>query len=1540
MGAVDKPASRTAMADGSQHKKPPLFWQNPVSYILYLWYSQTLRLGYRRTLQYSDMFATPDALLTSHLEPRFAAQFKRQKQIAEGMGEKGAGILVRAEKGETSRFVLRSIWCCHYKRILAALCLQLCYSAIQFAGPMFLNQIVRFITKPVALQTDTDLHKAYIFAAMMFLAPILGTLAAGQSNRLSIGTQIMVRAELTASIYRKALSLSTRAKQLTETGRVVNHMSADVNQLMTFFYPFAAQLVTGPAMLIASITLLWFQIRWATFIGLGILLVTTPVTSIFMKKIVGYRRQMLVYTDQRVKLMNQLLVGIRVLKMYAWEAAQEAALLEVRKRELRELRKAIPMRVGMQSMLFAAPVLAMVACFAVVGTVSPERFTPATIFTSIALFGLMRFPLIFLPFALIQLSNALVSMRRLSGYFLLEERTDEVTELDRPGLEIKDGTFFWAEPPAKAAAIPHGKKEKKAAKIAHDAEHVKQVAVKVEQAKADGEVAVQLAGMAEGGEGKDGADPADSARNSSPAASAGSSPPPEPAVAQAGGINKQGAWWLRNVNLKVNEGELVCVVGRVGSGKSSLVQALLGEMERRTGSVAVGGRLAYAAQQAWIINASVKENVTFGREYDEDRWAACVEACCLSSDLEILPAGADTEIGEKGINLSGGQKQRISLARALYQDADTYILDDPLSAVDVHVGRHIFDHFITGAAAGRTRLLVTNQLQYTPYADRIFVMEEGRVVAQGTYDECSQTETFARLLREHNADHGADAASEEGGSQGSLPPGEPLQRSASVSSEDEVPMLRGDSEAIEARAAAEALAASGRTAGDTGVQQARTMAEPTFVRSSGSGEKSKVEGKPGKYGKQLARFETMIQQNSSGSRELKSDKDGGVVKAAPGPAVGSLMVKEDQESGQVTGRIYWKYIASYGVLSFVALILLWSSEQTMRIMTSWYLSQWSGSEVRANMTGGSVDRTTYIGGYLGFALGFTLLTVIRSASNLLSALRASRIIHHNSLTSLVRAPITFFDTTPVGRILNRFSKDTDDVDFLLSMSMSEFGNCIMQLLATTIFIAVVQPWILVGIGPLAIVYYFLQKFYRRSNIELQRLDAVSRSPIYAHFSETLSGVETIRAYRMVQHFSLSSDAKVDANHRAYFTSRMANEWLSMRLDCIGACVVLGTALLAIIKRGDISPSLAALTISEALDVTMFLKAAVTSGAMFESRFNSVERLVHYWSLPQEAAAKKPEAEPKPEWPQHGQIEYQDVWMRYRPELDPVLKGVSFTVFPGEKIGIVGRTGSGKSSLIVTLFRLVEPYQGAIVLDGHNLLTLGLDDVRGRIAAIPQDPVLFSGSVRTNLDPYARHNDAELWDALGHVALKEVVAGLPEALSARVAENGENFSVGQRQLLCVARALLRQPRVLVADEATASVDSETDSLIQKTIRREFKDCTVLTIAHRINTILDSSKVLVMEDGVVKEYDSVAGLMGRRESTFRGMVVEAGLEGVASGSMSRIASKARLAAPHAADEAAADGSSAGSPGMSAAAAGRAKPQGMPTFVRKMKADYDLK
>lgn len=620
----------------------------------------------------------------------------------------------------------------------------------------------------------------------------------------------------------------------------------------------------------------------------------------------------------------------------------------------------------------------------------------------------------------IQLSNAIVSMRRLTQYFLLEDRKDFVAELDHPGIEIVDGDFFWAEPPPKLVMPEVGRKKKKGKKGSQtaDAQKTKENGVvSSSESSPENKAPRSLNDKEEIESGKvtpSSVSSMDTATNAVDAGSLAITLPSMETTTTADEARTKGmAWRLRDVNLTVNAGELVCVVGRVGSGKSSLVQAILGEMEVAGGTVAVGGKVAYAAQQAWIVNASVKDNVAFGLPFEQERWEDAVEACCLSADLEVLPAGADTEIGEKGINLSGGQKQRVSLARALYQNADVYVLDDPLSAVDVHVGRHIFEKFINGAIQDKARLLVTNQLQYLPYADRIVVMDAGSVVAQGTYEECQENESFARLLREHNSQ--SDAVEDAGQaakavtvSKEKVAHSPPRQLNASVSK-------------IEKRELADAVASVPGALGRPGISELKFDRGATFARQpSLASTDDKSKNSAAVYGRKIERFETMRIEHSKADKAAKDDelpKD----KSA-------LMIKEDQEVGQVTGKVYWKYIQSYGIFSFVSLIIFWSCEQSVRIITNWYLSQWTGKVAIAQATAiaeqqpYSFNHMPYVGGYVGLAFGFVILTALRSYTNLMSALKASRVIHFKSLSSLVRAPVTFFDTTPVGRILNRFSK--------------------------------------------------------------------------------------------------------------------------------------------------------------------------------------------------------------------------------------------------------------------------------------------------------------------------------------------------------------------------------------------------------------------------------------------------------------------------------------------------------------------------------------
>ncbi|KAK9823537.1 hypothetical protein WJX72_003514 [[Myrmecia] bisecta] len=1274
--------------------------RSPVSRLLLLWFSPLLKLGYQRPLQQDDCAPLEPHLQAASVYPALAKAWQQRLEDAT-YSDQGATIVEKLHSGTEAWLLAGTLLRLHWRRVAPAVSLQLLGSALAFSGPLLLHQLVVFM-QAEGRQSAEEVTQAYGMVVLMCLLPAVAALCTAHGWCRLIAVQASVRAQLTCTLFRKAMQLSNRSRQQMELGKIVNLMSADATTVTNFFNGPCTLLIVSPLTIVTALVLLWFQISWAALIGLGVLSLSTPTAHQLVRRLSRVRKQMLVHTDERIKKMNQLLAGIRVLKLYAWEAAQEAAVLVARREELGQLRQAIRFRLGMNLLHFTSPIIAAVCSFGVYGAVAGDQFTAPRIFAAIALFSLIRAPLTRLPFSLVQATNAWVSLKRLS---------------------------------------------------------------------------------------------------------------------------------------------------QVASGKSSLLSALLGDMELHGGCVQRGGSVAYVGQQAWIAHESLQDNILFGRPFVQRAWEQCVHACCLDSDLKMLPGGAATEIGEKGINLSGGQKQRVSLARAVYQDADLYLMDDPLSAVDVHVGKHIFDHCIMGALRHKTRVLVTNQLQYLAAADQDLNKME---VAITLTEERPHQSSGHEAVPEGSATGHADDSSDKGGNDSDPDEGRPLLERATLSS------------------------AAGTTAGTAG----RNGSVP---RGAGAG----------------------------------------------GGKAGGLMTKEDREVGQVRLHVYQRYFGrAYGLPSLVTILLLWSGEQSLRLLTNWWLARWTGAEtdhhrLKAQGIPAPSPRNHFIAGYFCFAMVLVVCTAIRLAVNLLAAWRAARRIHQETLHAVTRAPVSFFDTTPTGRILNRFARDLDDMDYMLPQSITQLGNCLVQLAASFTFVCILQPAFLLGLLPLLTLYYFLQRFYRRSSVELLRLEAVSRSPMYAGFSESLSGVETIRAYGRVEHFAARHDSQVNANNRAYWGLRMAEQWLSMRLDLIGATLVLLAAGLAVAARNRVAAVLLALGLAEVLDATQFLKQAVQAAANFEGRLASVERLLAYQELlkravwaaakfagqltsverllayqeagqsaanfegrltsvkrllayqevPQEAPRSIEGRQPPPDWPLLGALSYQGVWMRYRPTLEPVLKAVSFSVAGGEKIGIVGRTGCGKSSLILTLFRIVEPYAGTVTLDGLNLLSLGLDDVRGRLAAIPQDPLLFSGSVRSNLDPYSRYTDSELWAALGQVALKEVVAAHPQGLSATVAEGGDNWSVGQRQLLCVARALLRRPVLLVLDEATASVDGQTDALIQRTLRANFQRSTVLTIAHRLNTIMDSDKVLVLEAGRVVEFDTVARLQQDMASAFHGMISQA-------------------------------------------------------------------
>lgn len=1023
--------------------------------------------------------------------------------------------------------------------------------------------------------------------------------------------------------------------------------------------------------------------------------------------------------------------------------------------------------------MIIVPSLGMAFSFGVF-VLSGKTLDAATVFSSLAFFNVLRFPLMYLGAVIVAAVQARIALRRTERFLSTEgarrpgtkaprsaQSTDgqvspmrggpESIELKTisksapkggPVLQIHDAVFTWPPAPVSTAADAQPKETQ------------------------SGETKALTSGRGASSEGA------------------------------SGGINDADTdgFRLHNINMAVDRGNLVVVIGQVGSGKSMLMESILGETVIERGTRVKPETVAYAPQHPWIMGTTVRENILFNSDFDPKWYYKVLDACALTADLKQLSHGDQTVVGERGVTLSGGQKARLSLARAVYARKPLLIADDPLSALDAHTGAHVFQHVFAPGGIARDSsavVLVTHAAQFLSRAKRVAFLHGGRVAAHGSFAD----------IRALAADDAKDIS--------------PATRRALVA----------------------------------------------FVKSS-------------------------KQSNGDSTEEPVREKPSDSTAVSTVAGTGKLHTQEERERGVVSWSVYQGYIDAAGGWVWVALLILaLLCERVTYLGADWWLTRW----IKASRDGGGTfglgnvetneDNRIYLLGYVLWVATNSVFVFCRLYTFARGAGNATLAIFKAMSLSVFRSPMRFFETTPLGRIVNRFSYDTEVLDmFLLDKLNASVASCFWMMSAVTVICAV-QPIMAPVIVLVLSVYYKLQLYYRRTSVQLQRLDSISRSPIHAIFTESLVGASTIRSFGEQNAFTRRVEAGIQDNGRAVIAYNSAARWLGVRLESLGAVVTLATGLLCWAYRDAISPELVGFAMLWSFNFTISLGFMVNKSTEAESKMNSVERMLHYCKLPSEAPLDKPSAAPgerKGQWPTDGKVEFDNVVLRYGDELEPALRGCSFTALPGEKIGVVGRTGAGKSTLATALFRLRECSDGLVRVDDVDISTLGLSDVRGRgICIIPQDPVLFSGTLRYNIDPFDQHQDREIWDALRSVRMAELVGKLPGGLSSDVVEGGANFSVGQRQLICVVRAIVLRPKVLVVDEATASVDPETDTVVQAALRREFKGTTMLTIAHRIHSVMDSDKVLVMDRGRVVEFDSPMKLI-QNGGVFKALVDAAGAE----------------------------------------------------------------
>ncbi|XP_023573947.1 canalicular multispecific organic anion transporter 2 isoform X1 [Octodon degus] len=1315
-----------------------------LSRLFFWWFTRLAILGYRGLLEEKDLWSLNEEDRSHHVVQRLLEAWQKQERQAarpkaaetpgKSISTEGEVLLGDQPRARKPSFLWALVTTFSYS-LLICNGFKLMEDLLNFVNPQLLSMLIRFISNP-----EAPSWWGFLLAGLMFVSAMMQTLVLHQYYHCLFVSALRIRTGVIGIIYRKALIITNSAKRQSTVGEMVNLMSVDAQRFMDVF-PSLSLLWSTPLQVILAMYFLWQILGPSILAGVALMVLLIPINSTVAMKMRAYQAQQMKLKDSRIKLMAEILGGIKVLKLYAWEPSFLEQVEGIRKDELRLLHKGTYLHAISTFIWVCTPFLVSLITLGVFVCVDQNNVLDAEkAFVSVSLFNILKIPLNMLPQLISGLTQASVSLKRIQHFLNQEELDSQCVErkIISPGyaMTIHSGTFTWAPdlPPT-----------------------------------------------------------------------------------------------LHSLNIQIRKGALVAVVGPVGCGKSSLVSALLGEMEKLEGTVSVKGSVAYVPQQAWIQNCTLQENVLFGQAMNPKRYQQALETCALLADLEVLPGRDQTEIGEKGINLSGGQRQRVSLARAVYSDADIFLLDDPLSAVDSHVAKHIFDHVIgpEGVLAGKTRVLVTHSINFLPQTDFIIVLANGQVSEMGPYSALMQHDgSFANFLRNYT-----------------------------FSEEEEEEKLENHRMVLEDRDE-EVLLIEDTLSTHTDL----TDTEPVSL--------SEVR-------KQFMRQMSSMSSDGEGQaqpvprrHQSISEKAMQVTKAKK---TGMLIEEEKAETGTVKLSVFCDYAKAVGLCTTLAICLLYAGQSAAAIGANVWLSAWTNEA----MTEGRQNNTSLrLGVYAALGILQGVLVMLSAFTMATGGIQAAYLMHNALLQNKMRSPQSFYDTTPSGRILNRFSKDIYVIDEVLTPTILMLLYTLFTTFSIVVIIVASTPLFILVILPLAVFYGFVQRFYVATSRQLKRLESVSRSPIYSHFSETVTGASVIRAYRRTEEFRALSDKKVDSNQKSCYPYIASNRWLGVNVEFVGNCVVLFAALFAVIGRNSLNPGLVGLSVSYALQMTTALNWTIRMMSDLESNIVAVERVKEYSVTETEAPWVVEGSRPQEGWPLKGEVEFQNYSVRYRPGLELVLKNLNLRVHGGEKVGIVGRTGAGKSSMTLCLFRILEAAEGNIIIDGLNVADIGLHDLRSKLTIIPQEPILFSGTLRMNLDPFHQYSEKDIWSALELSHLHTFVSSQPEGLDFQCTEGGENLSVGQRQLVCLARALLRKSRILVLDEATASVDLETDDLIQATIRTQFEACTVLTIAHRLNTIMDYTRVLVLDKGVVAEFDSPTNLIAAR-GIFYKMARDAGL-----------------------------------------------------------------
>ncbi|XP_030029723.1 probable multidrug resistance-associated protein lethal(2)03659 isoform X2 [Manduca sexta] len=1312
----------------------PRYKANLFSILTFGWTLETFKLGYSRDIKDDDLYAPlPEHrsnILGDAVQKAWDLEVNNARLHGEGVKPSLWRVIFKVFGTELMLYGL----------ILAAM-----EFLIRLQQPLFLGLLLRYYSSIQDMNNSTS-SSTYVFRLFTYY-DTKSSISWGEAVFFAFGIvfcstfNIMVqhpfmmgvmhigmkmRIGVCSLIYRKALKVSLQAMSESSAGLVVNLMANDVNRFDTGPL-FAHYLWIGPVETLLMTVYLYREMGMAAVYGSLIIAAVIPFQIFLGTRTAHYRKGTALKSDERVRLMKEIIMGMEVIKMYTWEQPFRKIIDIVRRQEIYNIKMTSYIRgVIMSFIMFTSRFGIFITVLLYVTYVN--RITVENVFFLTCYYNIMKQTMtLFFPQAVGQIAEMIVAVKRIRDYLLSEEcHLPQRRRLEQPPI-VSPKKRVTILDPTRPRHVVHpvepstsrGKPKNKVKEL-----NKNEIAIKFEDACSRW-------------------------------------------------IKSSNKDDVEDINLTIYCGSLTTVIGAVGSGKSTILHMILRELPCSLGNVEINGEVSYASQDPWLFVGSVRQNIIFGQPFNKSRYMEVCKVCALERDISLFPHGDKTVVGERGVSLSGGQRARINLARAVYKEADIYLLDDPLSAVDTQVAKHIFERCLKRFLGNKTVVLVTHQLQFIKFVDQIVIMHKGRVLAEGAFDELDENELkLIQLMKEKVRE---------------------VHEGENVSN-----------------------------------IQSTSMIQPSTMSLH-------------------RRVYSLIFDTSFADQKLEA---------------------EAQTIGRVHGSVYKEYFHAGAACPYVVLaFFMFFVAQFCASACDYWISRWS--EVEDKLTGDStMDRIVWSEQGLvrrDFVLIFGIITLTTIAIALIRAflffslcMKSSIRLHDKMFERISRSPMSFFNVNPSGRVLNRFSKDMGAVDELLPQAMIDCFQIILNLFGVIIVILMTDITLLIPIAAALIIFYIFRLIYIRTSGAVKRLEGIRLATIRSFGTEHLLVVEF--------------DRHQDLHSAAWYLFITCSRAFGYFLDVICLLFIICVTFSCLMKT-DIEGSNVGLAITQSISLTGIFQWGMRQSAEMENQMTSVERVLEYTGLPQEAALRSdPEKKPPAEWPTEGAIQFNNLSLKYSPDGNCVLHKLQMMIQPQEKIGIVGRTGAGKSSIIQALFRLAY-LEGAIIIDGIDITTIGLHDLREKISIIPQEPVLFSGTMRKNLDPFDNYSDEVLLKALENVELQNEDEGIG-ALYKEVAEGGSNFSVGERQLVCLARAIVHDNRILVLDEATANVDAQTDALIQTAIREHFRTCTVLTVAHRLNTVIDSDKILVLDAGHLMEFDSPHILLQNKKGYFRKMVAETG------------------------------------------------------------------